>query len=101
MGKKEKLSKIYITSHFTPNRNICNQNLHEDQSQSGILIEKLENEHDTMFMPNNKSKDSRLFLKSIKLKNNFNLFKGNFSKFAKKDIIHPIKTKRFNINTEI
>ena len=97
----DKLSKLNITSHFTPNRNIYNQNLREDLNQSGILIEKLENEHAIMFMPNNKSKDSRQFLKSIKLKNNFNLFKGNFSKFAKKDIIHSIKTKRFNINTEI
>ncbi len=77
-----------------------NQSLHEDLSMSGILMEKFENEHMVTVMPNSKSKDSRQFLKSLKLKNSLNLFKGNFNKFTKKDIIHRMKTKRFNLTSD-
>lgn len=50
---------------------------------------------------NKKSHDPRLFLKSLKIKDNLNLYKGNFNKFTKKEIVHRIKTKRFNITNDI
>lgn len=86
--------------YFSPNRNVYNQSLHEDLSTSGILLEKIDNSHNLTLMPSSKSKDSRQFLKSLKLQNSLALFKGNFSKFTKKDIIHCIKTKRVNLTTD-
>lgn len=52
-------------------------------------------------MPSSKCKDSRQFLKSLKLQNSLTHFKGNFSKFTKKDIIHCIKTKRVHLAADL
>lgn len=37
--------------------------------------------------------DARYFLKQLKIKNNHNLYRGNFTKFKKRDITHRYKTK--------
>ena len=48
-----------------------------------------------------KSGDRRLFLKTLKIKENANLYKGNFNRFEKKDIIKRIKTKRVHVFREV
>lgn len=38
--------------------------------------------------------EQRLFLKTLKIKSNLNLYKGNFSKFTKKQIMVRTRVKR-------
>jgi hypothetical protein len=72
--------------------------VHEDLSKSGILVERVSKEERQSL--HQSYTDPRVFLKNLKIKTNINLYKGNFSKFTKKDVGRRLKVKKCQLTVD-